>query len=232
MLSVNFCISKLFIQCNTAGCYVYVLSGVNIYLLHISVSLLVPVCLVCVCLCVCDIESEYYRKPCYLCQTFSKFDSFEHKTHIKIVEHNIVEQNNTLDHKLSQRNKATKRTGGLDKIYKRQSKQYWGVFRKKSGIGTICQTRTGKNPDEKSLPLTTSQNSVIFCALGSFTFTITCKASFNLIFQWLAVSRSLPAILLSDWIFWETIYEIILILLTFLFTAIIHYVLVLTYFDG
>ena len=46
---INFCISKLFIQCDTRSCCVT--GGVNIYL-YVSVSLLV-LCVLCVYLCVC-----------------------------------------------------------------------------------------------------------------------------------------------------------------------------------
>ena len=48
---INFCISKLFIQCDTRSCCVHITGGVNIYL-YVSVSLLV-LCVLCVYLCVC-----------------------------------------------------------------------------------------------------------------------------------------------------------------------------------
>ena len=51
LCSVNFCIIKLFIQCNTGSCCANITGSVNIYL-YVYVSLFVPVYPVFVCLCV------------------------------------------------------------------------------------------------------------------------------------------------------------------------------------
>ena len=107
-------------------------------------------------------------------------------------------------------------------------KKKWDRNYAKHGLGKILMKKACHWPQVKT--------ALSFVPLAVLLLRLLAKhhliSSPCLIFQWLAVSRSLSAILLSDWIFWETIYEIILILLTFLFTAIIHYVLVLTYFDG
>ena len=54
-LKSKFCTSKLFIQCNTGNCCVYITDTVNIYLcVHQSIASCVP----CVFVCVHDIKSE------------------------------------------------------------------------------------------------------------------------------------------------------------------------------
>ena len=47
LCKVYFCISKLFIQCNTGSYCVHIVGGVNIYL-YVCVNLLVSVCPVCI----------------------------------------------------------------------------------------------------------------------------------------------------------------------------------------
>ena len=70
---VNFCISKFFIQCNTGSCCVQITDGVNMYL-YVCQSVGLPVCLVCFCLCL-WYQIRVPAKPCYPCQTVSKFDA-------------------------------------------------------------------------------------------------------------------------------------------------------------
>ena len=43
LCKVNFCISKLFTECNTVSCCVLMTGGANMYL-YVHLSLLVPVC--------------------------------------------------------------------------------------------------------------------------------------------------------------------------------------------
>ena len=74
LFNINFCMSKLIIQCNTDSCYVHVTGSVNIYL-YMCVRLLVLLCPVCV------ISNQSTSKNhVYSCQTFTKFDSLLHKT--------------------------------------------------------------------------------------------------------------------------------------------------------
>ena len=51
LCKINFCIIKLFIQCNKGSCCVHITGGVNVYS-HVRISLLNFECTVCVCLCV------------------------------------------------------------------------------------------------------------------------------------------------------------------------------------
>ena len=75
---VHFCISKLYIQCNTGSCCVHATGGVNTYLSTCQFS---GPCVSCLCLSLCMISNRNTsKKTCHPCQTFSKFDALLHKT--------------------------------------------------------------------------------------------------------------------------------------------------------
>ena len=54
-------------------------------MIHLCVSLLVPVCAEYVFVCECDIKSECWQQPFHLCETYCKLDVLLHKMHNKVL---------------------------------------------------------------------------------------------------------------------------------------------------
>ena len=77
LCKVNFCISKLLIQCNTGSCCVHITGGVNMYL-YLYLRLLVPVCPVCVCV---WFQIRVLAETISFVKTFSKSNALLHRTH-------------------------------------------------------------------------------------------------------------------------------------------------------
>ena len=139
---VNFCISKLFSQCNTGSCCMQIASGVNVYSCVVCVSVNWSLCVMCLFFCVSDqnTTSKNYmpfvsslnlmpccikhRKVLLVLKLVLRLDKFKSI---------IILSNNTLDvvwSHVQPKSKGNKKTWGVEQILKKVSKQCKGFFLK------------------------------------------------------------------------------------------------------
>ena len=125
LYKVNFCISKLFIQCNTDSCCVNIMTGVNKYI-YSCLLVCWSLCVLSVFACV-SYQLRVLAKTIHPCQTFSTFYAVLHKIHSKVLVVQVTKAQKAIifwaiillgtitqtwcDHTFNQRNKATKSWG-------------------------------------------------------------------------------------------------------------------------